>query len=167
MTAKLPTSIEIRKFKKEDAAVVKRIINEVMHSRYADVLGAFPSDDLENISNYYSKAGEAFFVAVSGEQILGSIGVKREDDRTALVRRIFVVPDVRKRNVGRSLLQTAIEFCREVGYSEVVFKTTSKMDDAIKLFEKNGFHEKAHLKLGPVDLYKLTYFIKENSPFSR
>ena len=167
MTENHTQSIEIRKFIKDDAEVVKRIINEVMHSRYADILGHFPLNDLENISDYYGKAGEAFFVAVIEEKIIGSIGVKREDDRTALIRRIFVSPEVRGRQLGRNLLKKALDFCREVGYQEVVFKTTSKMDDAVKLFEKNGFHEKAHLKLGNVELYKLTYFLKENSAFSR
>lgn len=157
----------IRKFQKQDAQEVRRLIDEIMHSEFSDVLGAFPPHDLENISESYGGLGEAFFVAVSGERIIGSIGVKKEDERTALIRRIFVSPESRGQRIGRELLEKAIQFCREVGYQEVVFKTTSKMHDAIRLFEKNGFHEKAHLKLGQTDLYKLTYFIRENSPYSR
>ena len=159
--------IMIRKFQKQDAQEVKRLINTIMQSEFSDVLGAFPADDLENISDYYGKAGEAFFVALSGQKIVGSIGVKKEDDRTALIRRIFVFPDFRGKHIGRNLLDKALDFCREVGYQEIIFKTTSKMKEAIKLFEDNGFHEKVHLKLGNTDLYKLTYFIRENSPFSR
>ncbi len=160
-------NVEIRKFKKEDNKEVRGLITDIMKSEFSDVLGAFPADDLENISDYYCKAGEAFFVALLDGKIIGSIGVKQEDDRTALVRRIFVSPELRGKKVGRELLDKAIEFCREVGYQELVFKTTSKMKDAINLFENKGFSEKAHLQLGNVDLYKLTYFIRENSPFSR
>ena len=164
---KQSSEIEIRKFQKQDAQEVKRLIEGIMHAEFADVLGAFPANDLENLSDYYGKAGEAFFVALSGSKIVGSIGVKKEDDRAALIRRIFVFPDFRGRQIGRHLLEKAISFCKEVGYQEVIFKSTSKMKDAIKLFEDNGFHEKVHLKLGNTDLYKLTYFIRENSPFSR
>lgn len=164
---KQSSEIEIRKFQKQDAQEVKRLIEGIMQSEFADVLGAFPANDLENLSDYYGKAGEAFFVALSGTKIVGSIGVKKEDDRAALIRRIFVFPDFRGRQIGRHLLEKAISFCKEVGYQEVIFKSTSKMKDAIKLFEDNGFHEKVHLKLGNTDLYKLTYFIRENSPFSR
>ncbi len=159
--------LEIRKFQKQDEPEVKRLIDSIMHSEFADALGAFPADDLENISDYYSKAGEAFYVALDKGKIIGSIGVKKEDDRTALIRRIFVFPQYRGKHLGRNLLDKALNFCKEVGYQEVIFKTTSQMKDAIKLFEDNGFHEKAHLKLGNTDLYKLTYFIRENSPFSR
>jgi len=164
---KQPFELSIRKFQKQDTQEVKRLINDIMHSEFADVLGAFPPDDLENIFDYYGKAGEAFFVALRENKIIGSIGVKKEDDRTALIRRIFVFPDFRGHHVGGELLGKALSFCKEVGYQEIIFKTTSKMKDAIKLFEDNGFHEKVHLKLGPTDLYKLTYFIRENSPFSR
>ncbi|MBI4970962.1 MAG: GNAT family N-acetyltransferase [Candidatus Omnitrophica bacterium] len=159
--------VQIRKFQKQDAQEVKKLIEGIMHSEFSDVLGAFPANDLENLSDYYGKAGEAFFVAISNSKIVGSIGVKKEDDRAALIRRIFVFPEFRGRQIGKSLLDKALDFCKEVGYQEVIFKTTSKMKEAIKLFEDNGFHEKVHLKLGNTDLYKLTYFIRENSPFSR
>ncbi|MBI4398268.1 MAG: GNAT family N-acetyltransferase [Candidatus Omnitrophica bacterium] len=158
---------EIRKFQKQDAPEVKKLIDDIMDSEFADVLGAFPPDDLENISDYYGKAGEAFYVALIDGKIVGSIGIKKEDDRTALIRRIFVFPKYRGQQLGKHLLEKALEFCREVGYQEVVFKTTSRMQEAIGLFEENGFHEKVHLKLGNTELFKLTYFIRENSPFIR
>lgn len=166
-TVKESSEVVIRKFQRQDSVEVKRLIDDIMHSEFADVLGAFPADDLANISDYYGKAGEAFYVALTSTRLVGSIGVKKEDDRTALIRRIFVVPDFRGQQIGRRLLEKALDFCREVGYQEVIFKSTSKMNDAIKLFEDNGFHEKVHLKLGDTDIYKLTYFIRENSAFSR
>jgi len=159
--------LEIRKFEKRDSKEVNNLISDIMNSEFSDVLGAYPTDDLENISDYYGKVGEAFFVALMGESIVGSIGIKREDERTSLIRRIFVSPEFRGKKIGGQLLEKALDFCKEVGYQELVFKTTSKMKDAIRLFENSGFHEKAHLKLGEIDLYKLTYFIRENSPYTR
>jgi hypothetical protein len=55
-----------------------------------------------------------------------------------------------------------LEFCREVGYEEVVFKTTSKMSGAIDLCLKNGFAQRAHLVLGPIELIKLSLSLRED-----
>ena len=122
--------------------------------------------DLENIEDSYSKLGEAFFVGCNNAGVIGTVGVKREDERTAFIRRIFVHPKYRGKKIGSKLMDRAIEFCREVGYQEIVFKTTSKMTGAISLCLHKGFVERAKIELGGIELLKFTLFIKENSPLS-
>ena len=55
-----------------------------------------------------------------------------------------------------TILERALEFCREVGYEEIVFKTTSKMSGAIELCKRNGFVQRAHIALGPIELLKFS-----------
>lgn len=165
---KPPASIEVRKIERGDYPAVQGLITDIMHSEFPADTSVFPSDDLGSIGHAYGSLGEAFFVAASGKRIVGTIGVKREDERRALLRRIFVASSHRRQRIGTQLLARAIQFCRDVGYQEIVIRTTTQMASAIDLCTKNGFIEKARLPIGPGhELVKFTLFLKENSPLAR
>ncbi|MBI4395320.1 MAG: GNAT family N-acetyltransferase, partial [Candidatus Omnitrophica bacterium] len=124
---------------------------------------SFPIDDLDDISSCYGKLGEAFFVALDHGKVIGTVAVKQEDARTAMLRRLFVDSKHRRQKIGFQLVDRAIEFCREVGYDELIFKTTSNMNSAVQLCEKKGFVPKAKLNLGQVQLLKFALFLKNES----
>jgi len=134
-----------------------------MDREFHDAKHAYPTEDVECIEKAYGGIGEAFFVAVENQshKIVGTVAIKKEDGRVALLRRLFVAPTHRNLKIGKRLIDRALEFCREVGYEEVVFKTTSRMSGAIELCRKNGFAQRAHIVLGPVELIKLSLSLRE------
>jgi GNAT superfamily N-acetyltransferase len=73
---------------------------------------------------------------------------------------MFVSPDYRKRKIGLELLNRAIAFCEEVGYRELLLKTTSRMADAIELVQKRGFQSRAKVPMGRVELLKFSLSLK-------
>jgi GNAT superfamily N-acetyltransferase len=150
--------ISIRKCEPSDQKAVKKLIFGILSQEFPKEAATL--EDLENISDSYGKLGEAFFVATSGGAIVGTVGVKREDERTAMLRRLFVDSTHRRKKIGTQLVERVIEFCREVGYDEIIFKTNSAMKDAIKLCEKQKFAPKAKLDLGPMQLLKFGLFLK-------
>jgi GNAT superfamily N-acetyltransferase len=154
------SQIEIRKYKKDDAQGVKDLVERILKNEFPAESAAYPSNDLKDISGHYGKLGEAFFVAVSSDEIIGTAGVKREDERTALLRRLFVSSGFRGRQLGKRLVDRAVEFAREVGYEEMIFKTTSTMEKAVQLGTKKGFLPRARLNLGSVELLKFVLPLK-------
>ena len=148
--------VQIRRFERGDRQEIKRLISEIMDGEFREEKEAFTLEDLDELEKHYGNFGEAFFVAEDGRRIIGTTGVKREDGRVALIRRIFVAPDYRKKQIGFRLLHKAIEFCREAGYRELVFKTTSKMAAAIELVKGQGFQSRAKVPMGRVELLKFT-----------
>jgi N-acetylglutamate synthase-like GNAT family acetyltransferase len=152
--------IQIRRFEAHDGEAVKRLITEIMDSEFQAEKAAFSAEDLEVLNNSYGNLGEAFFVAEEGKKIIGTVGVKRENERVALLRRIFVAPEYRKKKIGLRLLNRAIEFCEEVGYRELVFRTTSRMTGAIELVKKQGFQPRAKVPMGQIELLKFTRSLK-------
>ena len=150
--------ISIRKCEPNDQKAVKKLIGQILHKEFPKETATL--EDLEDISDSYGKLGEAFFVAVSDNVIVGTVGVKREDERTAMLRRLFVDSSHRRKKIGTQLVERAIGFCREVGYDEIIFKTNSAMKDAIKLCEKKKFAPKAKLDLGAMQLLKFGLFLK-------
>jgi GNAT superfamily N-acetyltransferase len=156
----------IRKFVTEDAEQVRSLISSIMTTEFPEQQKNYPLTDIEDIGKAYGNIGEAFFVGLFGEEIIGTVGVKQEDERTALVRRIFVKPEYRSRRYGVRLLEEAINFCKVVGYQEIIFKTTSNMEKAIQLCLKKGFVEKARVDIGDIELFKFALFLKQNSPLA-
>jgi|SRR3989338_7958545 len=146
--------ITIRRFAPEDQSQVVRLIHEIMEQEFKDDRPAYPTQDIESISQTYGRPGEAFFVAVMDHQLVGTAAIKKEDDRVALLRRLFVAAPYRKQDIGLKLIDTALQFCDKMGYQEVVFKTTSRMQAAAKTCQKRGFVQRAKLQLGNVEILK-------------
>ena len=152
--------VQIRRFEARDETAVKQVINQIMDEEFQNDKAAFPQEDLESLNGSYGKLGEAFFVAEEGKRIVGTVGVKREDDRVAFLRRIFVAPEYRRKKIGLQLLNRAIQFCEEVGYRELVLKTTSRMTDAIELVKGRGFQSRAKVPMGRLELLKFALSLK-------
>lgn len=140
---------------------MKKLITGIMDGEFREEKSVLSLEDLENVETSYGNFGEAFFIAEDGKKIVGTVAVKREDDRIALIRRIFVDPEYRMRQIGLELLDRAIGFCKEVGYRELIFKTTSRMSAAIELVKKLGFQSRAKVPLGQVELLKFSLSLEE------
>jgi len=160
------TEIEIRKYRSGDEEGVRVLIEKILAREFPEEAQHFPTDDLKEIPDSYGKLGEAFFVACKQDEIIGTVGVKQEDSRTALLRRLYVDGRHRRHQLGGRLIDCAIAFCREVGYEELIFKTTSSMKDAVQLGARKGFTQKAKIALGSVELVKFALFLKK-SPLVR
>ena len=149
----------IRQFRTGDAQAIQNLITGIMNQEFPQTKAAYPVDDLLDIAQVYGKNGEAFFVATNNDHVIGTVAVKREDGRAALLRRIFVDPLHRRQKIGVQLIEHAIQFCKTNGYEEVIFKTSSKMDGAIRLCEAKGFLQRAKLEIGGLELFKFVLFI--------
>lgn len=149
-------AIVIKRFETDDKEYIKNLIDSIMAEEFKDDQQAYPNQDIETIETSYGKIGDIFFVAKDKSKIIGTVAIKKEDDRVALLRRLFVHTDYRNKKIGMKLIERALDFCREVGYQELVFKTTSRMQGAIQLCQKKGFVQRAKLQLGEIELLKFT-----------
>jgi len=148
--------IKVTRFKPEYQDAVVALITRIMTDEFGDALSAYPMDDVQNIAKSYGGLGEAFFVALSGTEVVGTVAIKKEDDRVAFLRRLFVSPDYRGQKMGSKLIDAALAFCKDVGYEEIIFKTTSRMTGAITVCQKSGFVQRARINLGVTELLKFS-----------
>jgi len=151
--------VNIRAYQPEDDGAIQGLIADIMDKEFPQTKAAYPMDDLTHISTVYGGPGDAFFVAVDHHQIVGTVAVKHEDKRVALLRRIFVAPTHRNQKLGIGLIEKAIQFCKDNGYQELVFRTSSKMDRAIRLCQKKNFQQRASLEIGGLELLKFVLFL--------
>lgn len=68
-------------------------------------------------------------------------GVKRLDDETAEIKRMYVLPEARGRGAARALLAALEGAARELGYSRVRLDTGVSQHHARALYESAGYRE--------------------------
>ena len=148
--------MEIRAYEGKDSVGVKNLILSVLEKEYPFDKTAYKDTDMNDVTGTYSGEGNAFFVAETGGSIVGIVGVKKERDETALLRRLFVDERYREKGIGTSLLKKATDFCRSKSYEEMIFRTTDRMSQAMDLCRKAGFKEKDDLEVSGFHIHKFT-----------
>jgi len=69
----------------------------------------------------------------------GCIAVVPSDEMTGRLRFMLVAPAFRGCGLGRQLLETALEYCRERGYKTIALSTAGDCRAAHKLYTQYGF----------------------------
>ena len=92
----------------------------------------------EYVESHYGGRAQ-FWVALQDENVVGTIAVDEKDQKTAEVKRMYVSPALHGAGVGKQLLDVALEFAREHGYTKVYLETDGLMNRAHRFYEKNGF----------------------------
>ena len=151
----------LRLFKKDDAENVKKLILGILAGEYPFDKSAYSDSDLEKIGQTYGGKKDAFFVIDEASQVAGTVGIKMETDDTALLRRLFVDVKRRRHGYGSDLIDKAIDFCKEKGYTKICFRCTDRMSDAMKLCVRKGFKETDTLSVSGFNIHKLELDLKQ------
>jgi N-acetylglutamate synthase-like GNAT family acetyltransferase len=87
----------------------------------------------------YDPRKDYFAVAESDGRIAGSIVINGVSDEVAQLRWFLVHPDMRGRGLGRELINSALEFCRQQRLKKVCLWTISELKAAAHLYRQAGF----------------------------
>jgi GNAT superfamily N-acetyltransferase len=96
-----------------------------------------------------------FIVAWMDDAAVGCGGLRRIDDATGEIKRMFVAADARRRGVARALLAELEATARSLGYTRLILETGVKQPEAIALYQAHGY--------GPIK----PYGVYKDSPLSR
>ena len=116
--------------------------------------------DIADIQSAYMKdPGNHFWVALSPDgEIIGMIGVQQHDAGIGEIRRLRVIPALRRRGIGSLLMEAALRFCQERNYLKVKLDTFMDEEAAVRLFEKFRFLHDRTRTLGDK---QLMYFYRD------
>jgi N-acetylglutamate synthase-like GNAT family acetyltransferase len=90
---------------------------------------------------------ERIWIVEQDGQIAGSIAIVEATEKEAQLRWLLLAPDLRGCGIGRFLVEEALDFCKQQGYSTVFLWTVSLLTVATKLYQSVGFRlteEKTH-----------------------
>jgi GNAT superfamily N-acetyltransferase len=80
-----------------------------------------------------------FLVAELGDTLIGCVGLRRHDETTVELKRLFVRPDHRRGGLGRILLFAAERRALELGYSKILLETGTEQPEAVSLYTSTGY----------------------------
>ena len=95
--------------------------------------------DLENPDKFYSQVGGIFYLLLNREQVIGTVAVRKINDKFAEIKRMYLLPEYRGLGWGTQLLEKVLAFCREKGFKTCILDTNVTQEAAQKLYAKYGF----------------------------
>ena len=128
--------VVIRPFRPQDQAAAKDLILAGLEAHWG-FLDPTKNPDLDDIASTYAEA--TFLLAWQGDEVVGTGALAPEEKGTGRIVRMSVVAHLRRRGIGRLLLERLCEHACAAGYRKLVAETTSTWDDAIAFYERHGF----------------------------
>lgn len=82
-------------------------------------------------------------------------GLRRQTDGTVEVKRMYVVPEARRRGLSRTVLAALEDRARALGATRVVLETGQMQPEAISLYKSSGYEQIegfGHYRCAPLSL---------------
>ena len=97
--------------------------------------------ELKNIEGLYADPRKFKLVAVEhpGNKIVGCVGLRPVSREIAEMKRLYVTPSHRGKQLGRKLAEEIIAIASKMKYQKMVLDTMHEMQDAQKLYRQLGF----------------------------
>ena len=141
--------IQIQAFSPDHASGVVDVILPIQQEEFGIPITLEGQPDLKDIPGFYQKGKGNFWVALSGNEVVGTIGLLDIGNGQGALRKMFVKTAYRgkEHGVAQCLLDGLRNWCVEQGMREVFLGTTAKYLAAHRFYEKNGFVEIAKTEL--------------------
>jgi DNA-binding MarR family transcriptional regulator/N-acetylglutamate synthase-like GNAT family acetyltransferase len=85
--------------------------------------------------------GGELWVAEADNKIVGSIAITKSSDTIAQLRWFVLDEDYQGKGIGKKLMETALNFCKEKNYQHVFLWTVSTLHTARYLYQKYNFRK--------------------------
>ncbi len=96
-------------------------------------------NELENFPIQYSPPTGSLYLALSENEAIGCVGVRRFEKNICEMKRLYVRHEFRGRKAGNLLAVSAIKSGKTLGYEYMRLDTLSSMETANQLYKSLGF----------------------------
>ena len=128
--------ITILPFQSEYQAEAKNLVLAGLAEHWG-TLDPTKNQDLNDISSSY--ANGIFLVAWQNNQIIGTGALLPMSNDTAEIVRMSVVANMRRKGIGKMILQKICERSKIDGYKRLVVETTETWNEVIEFYKQFGF----------------------------
>ena len=145
--------IKIREFQTDDSKRVIELISDIITNefKFKLELNTLDSDILAIDETYNESNRGCFWIAETidddysntqqQQKIVGTTAVRnlKQFESTCELKRMYVLSNFRRLGLGEKLLDTTIDFAKNVGYSRMVLDSSKTLYAARALYLKKGF----------------------------
>lgn len=113
------------------------------YEKYLDIDLCFQDfeTELANLPGPYAPPEGSMLLAEYDNKIAGCVTLKKIGEGICEMKRLYVRPEFRGRDIGRKLAQAIIKEARKIGYVKMRLDTLKRLTEAISLYRSMGFKE--------------------------
>ncbi len=115
---------------------------KLLNLEWLDKHGLTEDHDIEVLSNpreIIINQGGFIFLAKEGETIAGTAGLAKMHEGEYELIKMTVAPAFRGKGIGKMLIEQCLQKAKELNALKVILYSSSKLKEAIPLYEKYGF----------------------------
>jgi N-acetylglutamate synthase-like GNAT family acetyltransferase len=135
--------ITIVPFASEHQSGVLELILPIQQIEFGVPITLADQPDLLDIANVYQRGSGNFWVALHGDEVIGSIALIDIGDGQTALRKMFVKAPWRgaPHHVAVRLLDAAVTWCAAQDVQEIYLGTVERLHAAQRFYSKQGFTE--------------------------
>lgn len=107
------------------------------------------AEELAGLPGDYAPPRGCILLAREAARPVGCVALRPLDAESCEMKRLYAIPEVRGRGVGRRLAEAVIAKARELGYARMKLDTVGSMTAAIALYRELGFRPTAAYCFNP------------------
>jgi len=123
----------------EQIEEVRRLLREYEASLGVSLCFQGFERELAALPGEYAPPAGRLLLALEAGHALGCVALRKLDDETCEMKRLYLRPEFRGKGAGRSLALAIIDEARKIGCNKMRLDTLPSMREAIALYESLGF----------------------------
>jgi len=144
--------IRIRQIEPHEVSIAKDLIYRVAHRVFQDTrlleesVAFYESkgtlNDMDDIQQTYFENEGIFLVMTDDEKIIGTGAIRKLDDTTCELKRVWLLFEYHGKGLGYRMIQELLAFARQKGYQRIRLETDRDGQiRAYDLYKRLGFYE--------------------------
>jgi len=145
-------TIQIRPIEQKDNIDIAKVIRGALEEFGANKPGTVYFDPTTDalFELFNNTPGSFYFIALKDHQLVGGAGIfptENLPNGTCELVKLYLHKDARGTGLGKQLLNTAMQWAKENGYTQVYLESMPELSKAVTIYENVGF-KRIHQPLG-------------------
>ena len=133
-----------------DIDLARELFREYQRSLGIDLCFQDFEHELATLPGEYAPPFGRLLLLYEEENLAGCVALRKIDDETCEMKRLYVRPDFRGRQLGKRLAEAVIYESRVIGYKKMKLDTLPIMTTAITMYRSLGFKPTPPYRHNPV-----------------
>jgi len=118
---------------------VRWLFTEYQRFLNADLCFQSFEEELNSLPGKYVHPNGDLLIGLIDKKIVGCVAVRKLDDNTCEMKRLYVTSETRGTGLGKKLAEQIIRIAKNLGYKTIRLDTLERLTEAMRLYEKLGF----------------------------
>lgn len=129
---------------------VRTLFREYSASLKVDLCFQNFEHELATLPGRYAPPSGRLLMAIDGTSAAGCVALQPIDKEICEMKRLYVRPEFRGRDVGSTLASAILTEARAIGYDRMRLDTLPRMKEAVTLYQALGFYPIPAYRFNPI-----------------